>query len=54
MEITVKGEPQEIAALVVAIRERRGGQQVRVTIDRKEILKDAFGAMRDKPQEHDM
>lgn len=53
LEITVKGEPQEIAALAAELQERREVDPLVVTVDRKEIFKDVFEATHDMPQERE-
>lgn len=48
MEIIIKGEPKEIAALVVAIQERRL-RKIRIKMDGKKVARVVSGAIRDTP-----
>ena len=48
MEIIIKGEPEEIAALVVAIQERRL-RKIRIKMDGKKVARVFSGAIRDTP-----
>ena len=53
LEITVKGEPQEIAALAAALQGRQEVDPFVVTVDRKDIFKGIFEATHDMPQERE-
>ena len=49
MEISIKGDPKEIAALVLAVQERqkRDAREIELAIDGQKISQD----MTDEPQE---
>ena len=48
MKVVFKGKPNEIAALVVAIQERRL-RKIRIKMDGKKVTRVVSGAIRDTP-----
>ena len=49
MEVIIKGEPKEIAALVLAARGRQG-QTARLEINGAAVTEAVFGATHDTPE----
>lgn len=45
--ITISGSPKEIAALVVAIQERRSVKELSVTVDGKEVVSQVLSQLRE-------